>query len=79
MSPISPSRVRVLRALDGQRSIRALALVCGGVTANAIHQHLRGARKDGLARPDRREQHLRRWSLTPRGLEVMRALETVGM
>ena len=79
MTTLSPSRLRVLRALDGQRSIRQLGALLGGVSPNAIHEQLRNAKRDGLAAPHGKERVSRRWRLTAQGKRVVAALASVGL
>jgi len=72
---LSPSRIRVLRLIDGA-SIREIARAFGGVSPNAIHQHLRKARADGFAETDGSRGG---WRLTRRGESILRALRSVGI
>lgn len=66
--------MRVLRLLDG-RTVREIGEVLH-LSANGVHQHLRGARDDGLAETDGTAGG---WRTTRRGDAILRALRGVGL
>ena len=69
---VSPARLRVLRLVGGGRSVRGIAKSLRLNSPNAVHEHLRGAREDGLAETDGTHGG---WTLTPFGERVLRWIQ----